>query len=141
MRVYQPTRPAALEVTPGSHRVSVLNPGSRNGWRRATPQSRRLGLLRRLPWRSGATGPRMPVASTKRTSCARKRESLPQVRRSGRKVIYDPRVKVTHVGSVIARRDRAHFARSTEHFTSKNLHAHWRWRLSRAIHVGLLHHF
>jgi hypothetical protein len=56
-------------------------------------------------------------------------------------VIYDPRVHVTHVGSVVARRDSAHFARPTEHFTSKNLHAQWRWRLSRAIHMGLLRHF
>jgi GT2 family glycosyltransferase len=62
-----------------------------------------------------------------------------QVRRSGRKVIYDPRVIVIQVGSV-GRRATAPFARATEHFTSRTLHALWQWRLSRAIHVGFLRH-
>jgi hypothetical protein len=120
--------PAALDVTPGANRVSVLNNGSRDDLSDlASYFSGKVDFFESPTNNGFGTG--------------RDEEDLcPQVRRSARTVIYDPRVHVTHAGSVVARPETAHFARSTEHFTSKNPHALRQWRLSRAIPVGVLRH-
>ena len=59
-----------------------------------------------------------------------------RIRRAGRIVRYEPAVRVTHVGSVVARRAPEHFRPSIEHYLRKNFPHRWRRRLLRVLYLG-----
>jgi N-acetylglucosaminyl-diphospho-decaprenol L-rhamnosyltransferase len=59
-----------------------------------------------------------------------------RIRRAGHRVVYEPAVAVTHIGSVVAERRREHFRPSIEHYLQKNFPRRWRRRLLRALYLG-----
>ena len=59
-----------------------------------------------------------------------------RLRRAGRRIVYEPAVRVRHAGGVVARRDREHFAPSIEHYVQKNFPRRWRRRLFRVAYLG-----
>ncbi len=59
-----------------------------------------------------------------------------RVRRAGGRVVYEPAVRVTHVGSVVAKRGPEHFGPSIDHYLRKNFPHRWRRRLMRVLYLG-----
>jgi GT2 family glycosyltransferase len=59
-----------------------------------------------------------------------------RVRRQGGRVVYEPAVRVTHVGSVVAKRAHEHFRPSIDYYVQKNFPRRWRRRLMYALYVG-----
>jgi N-acetylglucosaminyl-diphospho-decaprenol L-rhamnosyltransferase len=59
-----------------------------------------------------------------------------RVRQAGGRVVYEPAVRVRHVGSVVAQRRPEHFRPSIEHYMAKNFPRRWRRRLMRALYLG-----
>jgi|tagenome__1003787_1003787.scaffolds.fasta_scaffold20335352_1 N-acetylglucosaminyl-diphospho-decaprenol L-rhamnosyltransferase len=59
-----------------------------------------------------------------------------RIRRAGRRVVYEPAVRVAHVGSVVAKRAQEHFQPSIDYYLRKNFPRRWRRRLMRVLYVG-----
>src|SRR4051794_8495240 len=59
-----------------------------------------------------------------------------RLRQAGHRVVYEPAVRVRHVGSVVAKRRPEHFRPSIEHYVAKNFPRRWRRRLMRVLYVG-----
>jgi N-acetylglucosaminyl-diphospho-decaprenol L-rhamnosyltransferase len=59
-----------------------------------------------------------------------------RIRRAGGRVVYQPAVRVHHVGSVVAERRPEHFRPSVEHYRAKHFPRRWRRRLMRVLYVG-----
>jgi N-acetylglucosaminyl-diphospho-decaprenol L-rhamnosyltransferase len=59
-----------------------------------------------------------------------------RIRRAGGRVVYEPAVRVTHVGSVAAKRAPEHFRPSIEYYLEKNFPRRWRRRLLRVLYVA-----
>jgi N-acetylglucosaminyl-diphospho-decaprenol L-rhamnosyltransferase len=59
-----------------------------------------------------------------------------QVRRAGARVVYEPGIRVTHVGSVVAKRAQEHFRPSIDHYLRKNFPHRWRRRLLLGLYLG-----
>ena len=58
-----------------------------------------------------------------------------RLRDAGGRVRYEPAVRVSHVGSVVALRALEHFRPSIEHYVAKNFPHRWRRRLMRALYL------
>jgi N-acetylglucosaminyl-diphospho-decaprenol L-rhamnosyltransferase len=59
-----------------------------------------------------------------------------RIRRAGGRVVYEPAVRVHHVGSVVAQRRPEHFGPSVEHYKAKHFPRRWRRGLIRLLYVG-----
>ena len=59
-----------------------------------------------------------------------------RIRRAGQRVRYEPSVRVSHVGSVVAERRPEHFRPSIDHYLRKNFPRRWRRRALRVLYLG-----
>ena len=59
------------------------------------------------------------------------------LRRAGFRVRYDPRNAVTHIGSVVARRDSRHLAQANAHFTAKHYGRWWNRKVLAWIYLNI----
>jgi N-acetylglucosaminyl-diphospho-decaprenol L-rhamnosyltransferase len=59
-----------------------------------------------------------------------------RIRRAGRRVVYEPAIRVTHVGSVVAKRAHEHFRPSIDYYMQKNFPRRWRRRLLQVLYIG-----
>ena len=59
-----------------------------------------------------------------------------RIRQAGGRVVYEPSVRVEHVGSVVAERRPEHFRPSIEHYVAKNFPHRWRRRAMRVLYLG-----
>ena len=59
-----------------------------------------------------------------------------RLRRAGWRVHYEPRIQVTHVGSVVAERRPELFRASVAHYLEKNFRRRWRRRLLHLLYLA-----
>ena len=59
-----------------------------------------------------------------------------QIRRAGKRVVYEPAIRVTHAGSVVAKRAREHFRPSIDYYLRKNFPHRWRRQLLHVLYIG-----
>jgi hypothetical protein len=59
-----------------------------------------------------------------------------RIRRAGGRVRYEPAVRVSHIGSVVAERRPEHFRPSIDHYLRKNFPGRWRRWALRVLYLG-----
>ena len=59
-----------------------------------------------------------------------------RIRRAGKRVRYEPAVRVSHIGSVVAERRPDHFRPSIDHYVQKNFPHRWRRWALRVLYLG-----